>query len=248
MNYLIYLYKLSKRLNFFDLVKLLFTKNRKEIIVRLSGKKIKIRKGSPDLAVAISCFSGEFDILKFLFPKDYDGVIIDAGSYIGTSAIALSELYPKAKILGLEASSENYRFSIYNTREYKNISIINKALSHENTKTKVFDRSTEQWGYTIIEQAEDSEKTFPLNTVETVNLKSLGYNINDIGLIKMDIEGAERDIFLHDYNSLSKIPFIFVELHDRIISDCSNVFFKFSENRAVVNDGNEKYLSIKLYN
>lgn len=240
-------YKLSvfKGLNFYDLLRFFFAKKNSIIRVIIYGVPMSIRKGTPDLSVVISCFTSEFEILKHLYPKNYNGVIIDAGGYIGASSIALLKLFPNARILVLEPSLKNFALLKQNTNNFENIISLNKALSFENKLVDLFDRSNDTWGYTIVNNPLDSNIVNHLNKIEALTLDSLGINIDDIGLIKMDIEGAERDIFTYDSLNYKKIPYLFVELHDRIIPDCSEVFFNFSNNRVIVKDSNEKYLSIK---
>ena len=99
--------RLAKTIGFSSYLRYKLAKPGAELKVEISRKKIFIRKGTPDLGVAISCFSGEFDIVKYLFPKDYSGIIVDAGGYIGTSTIALKQIYPKAKIIVVEPSQHN---------------------------------------------------------------------------------------------------------------------------------------------
>ena len=66
-----------------------------------------------------------------------------------------------------------------------------------------------------------------MQDVPAVNLAALGVDISDIGILKLDIEGAELHLFKEDEMALSEIPHIFVELHDRIVSGCSDAFSLF---------------------
>lgn len=234
-----------KGVNFNELIKYFFSKKNSIVKLTIYGVPMSIRKGTPDLSVVISCFTSEFEILKYLYPENYKGVIIDAGGYIGASSIALSKLFPNANIIVIEPSLENFALLKLNIQNHSNIRPVNKALSFENKFVDLFDRSNNAWGYTIINNPLDSNLVNHLNKIEALTLDSLGVDVDDIGLIKMDIEGAERDIFTYDKLNYDKIPYLFVELHDRIISDCSEVFFNFSSNRIIVKDSNEKYLSIK---
>ena len=239
-----YKIKLFIALNINDLLKVIFSRKGSIIEVTTYGIKLKIRNKTPDLSVAISCFTGEFDILKYLYPNDYEGVIVDAGAYIGTAAIALSRLYPKANIISLEPSHENFQLLKNNTNPYKNISIINKALSYKNSTISLHDRNSEAWGYTIIEKPDDTNETKLLNKIDCIKLDELNCLMDEIGIIKMDIEGAKKEILENKKELYNKIPFIFIELHERIVKDCSKTFFNFSKNRVVVKDSNEKFLSI----
>ena len=212
----------------------------------ISGKNIWIRKKTPDFRVALSCFNGEFDIIKNLFPKDYSGVIIDAGGYIGTAAIMFSEMYPKATILTIEPSKDNFRILQKNISNYKNIKPIYGALVASNEEKVVLrNRKTGAWGYTIVEHPKDRLDAGIIAEVPAFRLSSLGVKIEDIGILKLDIEGGEYAIMKDDYENLQLVPVILAELHDKIVEGCSELFFSFSKNRIVSIDEGEKYLSIK---
>ena len=64
-------------------------------LVRVSIKRtaIEVRKGTLDMEVAMSCLTGEFEPVQHLLPRDYNGIILDAGGYIGTAALALSRIF-----------------------------------------------------------------------------------------------------------------------------------------------------------
>ena len=49
------------------------------------------------------------------------GLIIDAGGYLGTAAIAFSEAYPDATVVTIEPSPENFALLVQNTAAYPNI-------------------------------------------------------------------------------------------------------------------------------
>ena len=61
--------RLVKKIGFSSYLQYILAKQGAEIKVKILRKEILVRKGTPDLSVAISCFSGEFDIIKYLFPK-----------------------------------------------------------------------------------------------------------------------------------------------------------------------------------
>lgn len=214
--------------------------------LRINEKEIWVRKGTPDLLVAVSCLSGEFHMLNYLFPKDYSGIIVDAGGYIGTAAIAFSEMYPKATVLTIEPSTTNFSILEKNIAPYPNIKAIHGALTaSDEKKIHLNERPTGEWGFTVVKNAMDSVETSKVEEVPAYRLSSLGVAMNDIGILKLDIEGGEHAILTNDQMDLSIIPAILIELHDRIVDGCSEAFFSFSENRIVLKDKGEKFLSIK---
>ena len=226
----------------------LYYRIQKNKVLKLSvyGKDIWIRKRTPDLYVAISCFGGEFDLLRHLFPKDYSGIIVDAGGYIGTAAIVFSEMYPKAKIITIEPSLDNFNILQRNIAKYKNIKAIHGALSASDIPTATLhNRNTGEWGFTLIKNPKDHPEAHEICEVPVFRLSTLGVNIEDIGILKLDIEGGEHAIMTYDYEDLELIPAIVIELHNRIIEGCTELFFSFSKNRIVIKDNGEKYLSLK---
>ena len=75
----------------------------------LFGQSIIVRPNGPDFRVAVSTLGCEFDPLIGLFPRAFSGVIVDAGGFIGTAAIRLSQIYPNATIVTVEPSNENFK-------------------------------------------------------------------------------------------------------------------------------------------
>ena len=51
------------------------------------------------------------------------------------------------------------------------------------------------------------------------------YSINEIDILKLDVEGAEKDIFSKNIDWIPKVKLLIVELHDRIVPGCSREFF-----------------------
>lgn len=243
---LLFFYRALKIIGFKQLFGQLFLPKGRVNNISLNEHSIFIRSSSTDLEVALSSLLGEFDILKYLLPKDFNGVIVDAGGYIGTASIALSTLYPNAKIICIEPSEDNYQILKKNVAKFEKIITLNAALVSSNSNSaKLKDRGTGEWGYTVVNKPNDNQEASLLHEVNAVNLSHIREKYGDIGMLKIDIEGGEYDLLTNDLDSLKKIPYIFAELHERIIAGCEKKFFDFSLDRHVVKGDGEKYLSIK---
>lgn len=229
----------------FSYLKYVFLKKGDYHKILIKGVEIYVRKGTPDLYTAISCFNGEFEILRNYFPEDFRGNIIDAGGYIGTSAISLHRIFPLAKIIIIEPSLDNLKILKQNVYNYENIKIIHGALVGSKIKTiDLKNRGTGEWGFSVVNKPKDNFDSKILHETPAYRLKDLINSIGAIDIIKLDIEGGEFDIMQNDLNSLEKIPAVFAELHDYIIDGCSELFFNFSNNRVLIKDKGEKYLSV----
>ena len=214
--------------------------------ITLNGHRITVRKGTPDLHVAVSCLNGEFEILRFLLPANYKGVIVDAGGYIGTASIALRGIFPKAKLIVIEPSDDNLQILKENLSSLSNVEIVHGALvgtSEKNIKLK--NRGTGEFGFTVVEAPSDNPNAPPVQETQAFRLTDLLIGNEKIGLLKLDIEGGERSLLEYDMQTLKNIDVIFAELHDRIIPGCVEKFFEFSEGRMLVKSKGEKYLSVK---
>lgn len=211
------------------------------------GTPLTVRAGSPDLDVAVASLGPEFEPLRSVLAPDFDGLIVDAGGYIGTAALALARLFPRAEIVTIEPSSDNYRILSENIRTVPNIVPVEAALvARPQGPAALLNRGTGQWGYTIVNNRNES-MTEEIESVETITLEEIRAEFGNrpIGLLKLDIEGAEKDLFERDAETLEDVYAIFVELHDRILPGCDAAFLAFSKHRVRRNFGGEKYLSIR---
>jgi FkbM family methyltransferase len=223
-------------------------KKGQKVMLHLSHHPIWVRKGSPDVEVAASCLiKGEFNAVSKFLDQSFDGIIIDAGGYIGTSALAFSDLFPNATVITIEPSKNNIELLKLNVSHNSNIKIIYGALlGSEKDSVDLKNRGTGEWGFTVVDNPLDNNYAESLHQTPAFNLKKLGIELSNIGLLKLDIEGGEYDLFINDAESLKEIKVIAVELHDRIVSGCTQAFMNFSSNRTVFKDHGEKYFSIKI--
>jgi len=217
------------------------------ILLKLKNNLIYVRKGTPDLGVAISCLiDGEFDEISRYLNSSFDGVIVDAGGYIGSAALALAKMFPCAQVISIEPSQANMEILRLNVAKVKNIRAVYGALvGREINEIELRNRGTGEWGFTAVESPQDNLSAEVLHTTPAFTLKGLGFAPSDIGVLKLDIEGGELDLFLNDAETLGEVKIIVAELHDRIADGCTKAFNDFSNRRLVFRDNGEKYFSIK---
>ena len=216
------------------------------VAIKIKRTRLHIRKGTPDIMVAQSCLEGEFDPVAYLLPRDYAGVIVDAGGYIGSAALAMAALFPKARILTVEPSKANFEVLMQNVTGHPLIEPVFGALvAGPATSVTLRNRGTGAWGFTAVAAPHDNPNARDLHDTPALRLADLVPDPTDIGLLKLDIEGGELEILEQDRATLSQIPHIFIELHDRIAPGCRRAFFDFSQDRIVVKSSGEKYLSIR---
>lgn len=149
-------------------------------------------------------YKGDFDVmvpevffyhhgLKFLDQKTINYIqnkkFIDAGAFWGDSCVVLNEYNP-SKILSFEMSPSAKRKFLENLELNKiaknKFEFINSGISNRTFKLKMAD------DYIMSNLANNSGEF----EIEIVKLDDYIKNHNDIGLIKMDIEGAEYEAVL----------------------------------------------------
>jgi FkbM family methyltransferase len=197
------------------------------------------------MEIAYSSFSGEFDGLQGVVASDTPGLIIDAGGYIGTAALALSDLFPNADILTIEPSDENISVLRRNISMNNRISAIHGALVPDDHAGPInlVDRGGGQWGFTLGDDDEEGQVACTAEPISIANiLKDLG--VKQVLIFKMDIEGSERELLLKSQDWLPRTKALFVELHPKIHSDVIDAYNDACIGRQNFDPVEEKYLSI----
>ena len=190
------------------------------VTVDLTGTKIKIR---------LRTSSSDIDVFEQIFiDEDYRcGVdfepktILDAGANIGLSAVYFSITFPGADIIALEPEDTNYEFLEYNTEEFPCITPIKKALWYKNTRLNITNPNEPSFSFSVTEN--DSFQG-PVEGV-TVDALMQEYGLETIDILKIDIEGAEKEIFAEKPAWVSRVRMIFIELHDSKKPGCSRAFY-----------------------
>lgn len=214
----------------------------KERIISINGFKIYVRTNSPDVKVAISSlYFKEYDSIRCFNPK----IIIDAGANIGTSSIFFAEKYPNALIIAIEPEEMNYKLLVKNTSSYKNIITINSALWGTIEKRTLQNRFTGHWGYTIANTTNSIETTN--QEIKCITMESIikTYTIDSIDILKMDIEGSEKNVLENSKKWIDLVKVLSVELHDRICIGCDRAFYLATKDFEVFEKNKEKVTAYK---
>ena len=182
---------------------------------------IYIRPSTTDIRV----FREVFLFHAYRFKTDITPeVVIDAGANTGLSSIFFANRFPKATIYAIEPERSNFAHLLKNTAAYPTITAVNTALWHRDTMLKIHDQSENHWAFTVEECEKKDPGCFPAISLRSFMEQN---NIERIGVLKMDIEGSEREIFSENCDYwLSRTKLIIIELHDWLKAGSSSVFFK----------------------
>ncbi len=152
-------------------------------------------------------------------------VIIDAGANIGFTTLFFTKRYPAAKILSLEPDRDNFELLKKNTSHYTNITPIQSALWNKEGFIEVTDKGYGVRGFMVEESpSSESDNSMPSTTMAALLTK---FSITSIDILKMDIEGSEKEVFSLDIEKWLPITkCLVIELHDRMKPGSSQAVFK----------------------
>ena len=186
---------------------------------------ITMRRNSSDITTFYDIFfKSEYKINY----RETPAVIIDAGANIGLACVYFKKKFPNARIIAIEPESKNFDLLKMNTDAYKDITCVKAGIWNRTTNLEVLDIGLGNWGFITKEFDVENEHTIKAISISEI-MSSNG--IKKIDLLKIDIEGSEKELFEKNYEPwLSNTGTLLIELHDRMKPGCAKSFFK-----AVVN-------------
>jgi FkbM family methyltransferase len=147
-------------------------------------------------------------------------VIVDAGANIGLASIFFANRYPGALIISVEPAASNLKLLRKNLAPYPNSIIVAGALWGENTSVAIVDPGGGEWGFRIEEGPSERGNIAGLTLDKLMDQCGIDY----IDLLKVDIEGAEKEVFENSFRWVGRVGAIAIELHDEIKLGCSRAF------------------------
>jgi FkbM family methyltransferase len=139
-------------------------------------------------------------------------LIIDCGANIGASSNFFQIIYPNSKIVAIEPDIENLKI-LYQNIKFDDIQIIDTAISSTNKKFSIFRNNKKDFRSSFIKKKIDSSYKKKTITVGQV-LKTYDLKIYKPFLIKIDIEGHEKELFKKNTKWVKLFDVIIIELHD----------------------------------
>ncbi len=149
--------------------------------------------------------------------------IVDAGANIGLASAYFASRYPDARILAVEPEAQNYDLLLKNTAPYPNIQAVRAALWSESGVIGVVDSGTGAWGF----RTEALTDAMAANSVRAATLDELldEHDFDHVDLLKVDIEGAEVEVFADTSAWIDRVNVVVAELHERYRTGCLRNFY-----------------------
>ena len=159
----------------------------------------------------------QFNFLKT--PK----VMVDGGAHIGFFTTYMKRAFPDAQVICIEPDTENFRLLQRNTAHLTNVHLENTGLWGEATHLKLVDELNVGSIGLMASESIAGEGVKSLTMTQLMDK----YGLEKIDVLKLDIEGSEKNLFESDDLSwLNKTEMIIIELSDWMRPGCSKAFFK----------------------
>jgi FkbM family methyltransferase len=182
-----------------------------------------------------------YEYYKSILSKSKKPLILDLGANIGASSYYFLSTYLGSQIISLEPDIANYQILKKNVPS--SIVHFNKAIACEEKNLKLNNSTADPRAISIEYESQGNIECVSVN-------KILNELENDFVpfIIKIDIEGGEKDLFKRNIDWINKFKIIIIEPHDWLYPS-SNSFQNFLKSVADKNRDfiiqNENILSIK---
>lgn len=141
-------------------------------------------------------------------------MIIDAGAHIGMASLGFARRYPQATIFAVEPEPANFALLCRNMSAYRQIVPLQAAIWKQDGEVCLGPSEAHPKGaFRIAENGETRVRAITIGTL----MREM--KIEFIDLLKMDIEGAEKEVF-EACDWIEKVGTIAIELHDRMKPGC----------------------------
>lgn len=163
--------------------------------------------------------------IKKINPNSKNTTIIDIGAFNGETSVQFAKAFPQSNILAFEANPETFPIAKKNCDRYKNITVLNHALSDKNEVLDfhITNNSVSSSLNELYDTADYHDELKIKNKVQ-VDAKTLDEfsDLENILLIKIDTQGHELHVINGAVKTLKKTDFVLVEManHSLYKSGC----------------------------
>jgi FkbM family methyltransferase len=226
---------------------------RRRAVTAINSSVSMVHRGTPeDIGVLRQIFADEsYSLQRFdrwsglrryadLSTLGARPLIVDCGANIGASSTYFRLVCPDARIVAIEPEAENFSLLSENTARFAEVRPVNKAIASQPGSLLLYDPGAGAWGYRTGAEAPESNL---IGEVATITIDDvLRENADAVPFIlKVDIEGAESDLFATNTEAISRFPLVIVELHDWMLpgeeTSRSFLHWHLSERRDLVHFG-----------
>src|SRR3984957_16700899 len=166
-----------------------------QVVVEVAGIRhpVHLRVSAADVWLCQQILlEAQYECTLSIVPR----VIVDAGANIGLASIFYANKYPEAKIIAIEPEPSNYEMLQKNVALYPNIVPIHAALWNQKKRLLGSSVAAGHHAYQVKEEIglDDDRRHGSVRGISLLELMT-DLGIQRIDLLKVDIEGSEKEVF-----------------------------------------------------
>lgn len=211
------------------------------IKVKYAEQPVVVRGRTSDVTVFYEIFA----LKIYKIPKKEVISIIDVGANVGYASIYFAHFFPDARIIAVEPEHSNHQTLLENTQNYENISCVHAAIWPQEAELTLQNPQGSNWSF----HYKESVKTANGPVIKAQTLMGLmnKFDLKRINLLKIDIEGGEKNLFSASTGWLRYVDCIQIEIHsDEAKKTVFNALSQYPY--SVVHDGfNNYYITLNHF-
>jgi FkbM family methyltransferase len=179
--------------------------------VSFDGAQLHVRPGTSDIRTVEQIFVQR----QYALPCEPEPrTILDAGANIGAAALFFAQRWPQAQIAALEPEPSNFALLAKNIRSTPSITAVEGALWHGDAQLNVANPNQDKWSFRM----SAGSPSGVAGSIRGRSIPSLLAHLRwqRIDLLKIDIEGAERELFRGSTDWLANVGALMIEIHEDI--------------------------------
>jgi len=187
--------------------------------VGASREPLIVRGGTSD----VYCLNKVLLDEEYRYPSSLSTpVIVDAGANVGYATRYFAHRHPGVPIVAIEPSPENFAILRRNCASLPNVTLLNAAVWPSRTRLTLTNPLGEAWAYAVSERHSGGTSVGTITVPDILEMTQS----DRIGLLKLDVEGSERELFSQGSDAwLDRVDHITIELHDRFRPGCAAAFY-----------------------
>jgi FkbM family methyltransferase len=224
-------------------------------------KTVLLRRGTSDIStfervLVTNAYNlrrlARWNEILALYARIERPLILDLGANIGLMTLYFAKNWSKARIIAVEPDERNFQLLKANVEDISNVTPIMGAAASEDGAVQIANPHDEAWALRterVKSMGHNSIKAYSIRTLMGLAPEAQPF------IVKMNIEGFERELFSRGTDWINSFPIIIVGLHDYMLpgQGSSNNFLRriSAENRdflpldesivSIANDGDNQF-------
>lgn len=198
--------------------------------------KVFLRNKTYDVHIFYQIFIQEDLFLNY---EEDISTILDCGANIGLSTLYYQRRFNNPTIIAIEPENENYKLLVKNTQKYLNISALKSGVFDTDCDLNVIDIGEGEASYRLMPKPVEG-KIIQTILCRSINSLMKEFRISKIDILKMDIEGCEKECLLSpDIGWLNKTKYFLLEIHERIHPGLTKQIFNLIPSSSTTSNNGE---------